>query len=129
FEKESIDKNQLIVREGAYCKKLLFIQEGYLRFYTFTEKKDITHWIFWKEQIVTDVASFYMMEPAKWNIQALSDCQVYAISDHHYKQLSETFPLWSRFEKQLFVRLLSVLEKRVYSFLSMSAEERYQYLY
>ena len=100
-----------------------------MRFFSHSEKKAITHWIFGKNQLITDVASFYLQKPAKWNIQALTPTQVYTLSHQNFQQLKEIIPKWDAYEKLLLIRLMSALENRVYTLLSMTAEERYQYLF
>jgi len=77
---EQINKNEFLVKNGQYCHKMCLIEKGYFRFFSYSDKKVITHWIFGKEQIVTDVAGFFLREPAKWNIQALTDTTVYTLT-------------------------------------------------
>ena len=78
---------------------------------------------------MTDVASFYLQQPAKWNIQALTDTTAFVLTHSNYQQLREQIPEWDHYEKLLLIKLMSALENRVYALLSMSAEERYQYLF
>lgn len=129
FQEEQLAKGDYFVKKGRLCRKLGFLMEGYLRFYFTTETKEITHWIFWKDQLVTDVSSFYLQTPSKWHIQAMTDCQLYTISDEHYQQMKEIVPGWDRINQTFIVKCFSSLENRVYTFLSMTAEERYQYLF
>ena len=62
-------------------------------------------------------------------IQALTDTTVYTLPHINYQRLTAEVPEWSYFEKTFLIKLMSALENRVYALLSMSAEERYQYLY
>ena len=129
FREEQLSKNDFIVKQGQFCKKLCFLKQGYLRFYSYSDRKEVTHWIFGKGQLVTDIASFYLDEPAKWHIQALSNTTVQIIDQKDYDQMRRIIPDWDDFEKRLLVRLMSAMENRVYALLSMSAEERFQYLF
>ena len=129
YHEETLPKNDFLVKKGQYCSKLCFIENGYLRFFTRSEKKTITHWIFGKDQLITDVASFFLQEPAKWNIQALTDTSVYTLTSDNYQKLRREVPEWDHYEKLFLIKLMSALENRVYTLLSMSAEERYQYLF
>ena len=78
---------------------------------------------------MTDVASFFLQQPAKWSIQALADTTTCTISQSNYQLLREEIPEWDQHEKLFLIKLMSALENRVYTLLSMSAEERYQYLF
>ncbi|MEL6254177.1 MAG: cyclic nucleotide-binding domain-containing protein [Bacteroidota bacterium] len=129
YKKERIAKNEFLVEEGKLCNKLCFIEKGYWRFFSYSDKKVITHWIFGDNQLVTDIASFHLQQPAKWSIQALTDSDIYTLSYADFKELRIAVPEWDMYEKLLLVKLLSALENRVYTLLSMSAEERYNYLF
>jgi len=129
YETVTIPKDEYLVKEGQYCHNMCFISEGYFRFYTHSHKKVITHWIFGEGQLVTDVASFFLKEPAKWNIQALTEMKVQMISLKNYEIIQSKYLHWERYEKLMLVRLMSALENRVYALLSMNSEERYHYLF
>ena len=128
YRKEQIAKGQYITKENQYCKKMCLVQKGYFRFYTHSDKKEITHWILGSEQLVTDVGSFFLNQPSKWNIQALVDTEVFTLSQETYNTLETAIPRWNHYEKLFLVKLMSALENRVYTLLSMNAERRYQYL-
>jgi CRP-like cAMP-binding protein len=129
YEIEHLPKDDFLVKKGQYCSKIYLIKQGYYRFFSYSDKKLITHWIFGKEQLVTDVASFFLKEPAKWNIQALTDTTVFTLSYANYQKLRSEVAEWDHHEKLFLIKLMSALENRVYALLSMSAEERYQYLF
>ena len=129
YQHEHFKKDQFLAKKGQYCQKLCFLKEGYFRFFSYSEKKTVTHWIFGKNQLVTDLTGFYLREPAKWNIQAITETSFQYITYDNYQKLREVLPQWDAYEKRLLIKLMSSLENRVYAFLSMSAEERYQYLF
>ena len=129
YKEEQLTKDTFLAQQGQYCRKLCFLQSGYLRFFSYSDQKVVTHWIFSKGQLVTDVASFYLGEKAKWNIQAITETRVAVINSEDYECMIKAVPDWDAYEKRFLIRLLSALENRVYAFLSMSAEERYQYLF
>lgn len=129
FREEDVEKKTFLTKKGATCQKLSWIERGYVRFFSHTEKKAVTHWIFGDGQLITDVASFYLQEPAKWNMQALTDLKMYSLSYDDFQALRKERPEWDGFEKLLLIRLMSAMENRVYALLSMSAEERYHYLF
>ncbi len=129
YQAGSLSKDDFLLKKGQYGQKLCYIQEGYLRFFSYADTKTITHWIFGGGQLVTDLSSFYLREPAKWNIQAITDVKMLFITYDDYQKLRQEIQQWDAYEKRLLVKLMSSLENRVYAFLSMSAEERYQYLF
>lgn len=76
YEVEHFSKDEFLIKKGKFYHKMCLIDQGYLRLFSYSEKKVITHWIFGKEQLVTDVTSFFLQQPTKWNIQALVDTTV-----------------------------------------------------
>ena len=129
YSLERLAKDDFLVKQGQYCRKVCLIEKGYFRFFTYSDKKTITHWIFGKDQLVTDVAGFFLQQPAKWNIQALTDTTVFTLTYANYQLLRTQISEWDHYEKLFLIKLMSALENRVYALLSMSAEERYQYLF
>ena len=60
-------------------------------------------------------------------MKALSPCSLYTISRENYAQIQTIVPQWEGLEKQFIAKCFLHLEDRVFSFLSMSAEERYHH--
>ncbi len=129
FKEEPIGKGDFFIKSGQYCQKLSFIQSGYLRVFAQTEHREITQWIASQGYFLTDLASLMFNAPAKWNIQALTDGVLYSISSEDYRRIGSLVPEWERLEKLFLAKCFSTLEDRVFSFLSMSAEERYMALF
>lgn len=129
YEAEQINKGDFLVEKGQQCQKMCLIKSGYLRFFSYADKKVVTHWIFGEGQLVTDVSSFFLQQAAKWNIQALTDTTVFSLSYDKYQLLRKQIPEWDAFEKIFLIKLMSALENRIYTLLSMSTEERYRYLF
>jgi hypothetical protein len=59
YEVQHLSKDEFLVAKGKHCQHLCIIEKGYLRFFSNTEKKTITHWIFGQNQLISDVASFF----------------------------------------------------------------------
>ena len=129
FQREIMPKGNFLVKKGGYCKKMIVLESGYVRCYFQTAKKTVTHWVFWQGQILSDLSSFLVEAPSKWNFQAITDCVVYSISIENYQKIETLVPDWAKYEKRLFVKLITTLENRVYSLISMSSEERYRFLF
>ena len=59
-----------------------FIDTGYLRIsrWNDTKEKEITQWISSPKEFITDLASLMFNQPARWDIEALTDCKLHTIS-------------------------------------------------
>ena len=129
FKKEQLIKNEFYVKNGQYCRKLSFVRSGLLRVFASTERKEITQWITTKDYFVTDLGSLFFDTPARWNIQALTDCELYTIQQHDFYNLNQVVPEWEKLQKLFIAKCFTTLEDRVFSFLSMTAEERFNQLF
>lgn len=128
FTYHPIEKNHYILKQGRYCNQLTFIKKGIIRIYATVDDKEVTQWVSTEGYFVTDLAAFIFNTPARWNIQVLSDCELYTISKDDYISLGDDIPEWHRLEKLFIAKCFIILEERVNAHLFMTAEERYQKL-
>lgn len=117
-----------MLRTKRICGELSFIKSGLVRIYTAVDDKEVTQWISTPGYFVTDLASFLFQTPARWNIQALTDCELYTIDRTTYTDMGNAIPNWHLIEKIFISKCFIMLEDRVFRHLSQSAEERYQNL-
>lgn len=125
FKLENLAKNEIYTSPAWKCQKLSFVKSGSLRIYKDTENKEVTQWIATEGEFVTDLSSLIFDTYAQWNIQALSDCQIFTISKSDYLALGSKIPEWNEIEKLFLSKCFLMMESRIFSFLSMTAEERY----
>lgn len=129
FRITSLKKGEYFVKSGRYCDKLSFVQSGLLRIFASAGEKDVTQWISTKGYFVTDLSSLIFQTTARWNIQALTDCDLYTIDKGSYENIIKVVPNWHELEKLFIARCFLILEDRIFSHLSMSAEQRYNLLF
>ena len=129
FTIPSIKKGDFFLKKGRICDKLSFQKSGILRVFVATEQKEITQWISTTGYFVTDLAGIIFDNPSKYSIQALSDAEFYTISKEDYRNLDKMIPRWHELEKMFIARCFTLLEDRIFSLLSMSAEERFELLH
>lgn len=129
FEITTLSKDDYFSVAGKKCPSLSFIKKGYLRVFNYADGKDVTQWIASNGEFITDLSSLVFDTPARWNIQTLTDCELYSIKNNNYKKIGEIVPGWDKLEKLFIAKCFLTLEDRVYSFLSMTAENRYNMLF
>ncbi len=127
FKENHIAKGDFLLKTGGQNTQLSFLKSGYIRFFASSPngEKEITQWIATPGTFVTDLSCLIFDAPAKWNIQTLSDCELYTISEANYKQIGDHIPNWPHLEKLFISKCFNTLEDRIFSHLSMSSEERY----
>lgn len=125
FPSTKIRKGDFFQKAGRPCDKLSFIQSGLLRIFVTTADKEVTQWISTKGYFVTDLSGLVFDSPSRWEIQALTDCVLYTISKEDYRKIGNVVPQWHELEKLFIAKCFTILEDRIFSHLSMTAEERY----
>ncbi|MBK9732845.1 MAG: Crp/Fnr family transcriptional regulator [Chitinophagaceae bacterium] len=129
FRPKYLKKDDYFLKTGARCNKLSFVKSGLLRIYVSTQEKEVTQWISTKGYFVTDLSSFIFNTPARWTIQTLSDSELFTISKEDYNHIGNLIPKWHELEKLFIARCFTILEDRIFSHLSMTAEERYRFFF
>lgn len=129
FKTTTLKKGEFLLESGKQCDKLSFVQSGLLRMFAIKDNKEITQWISAKGYFTGDLSSYIFEIPSQLSIQALVDTELSVISKEDYKLLGELLPKWHEFEKLFLVRCFITLEQRIFSHLSMTAEERYDYFF
>src|SRR5690606_31661038 len=79
FQPKQVNKGDYLLKEGRQCNQLSFVQDGLVRVYAQRGDKEVTQWISNKGYFITDLASFIFNTPARWNLHALTDCELYTI--------------------------------------------------
>ncbi len=130
FTPQKVARNEYLLHTGEACNFLSFIQKGIIRVYVITEDgKEVTQWISTEGYFMTDLSSLVFNTPARWNIQALVDTELYTINKKAYLEIGKIIPQWHELEKLFIARCFTILEDRIFSHLSMSAEERYHFFF
>ncbi len=129
FKPVTLKKNDYFLKEGRYCDKLGFVQSGIIREYVLIGDKEVTKWISTSGYFVVDLSSFVFHQTARWNIQALTGCELYVIDQKDYQQIGKVVTRWTELEKLFIAKCFTVLEDRILTHLSMTAEERYNQLF
>ena len=128
FKLTTFKKGDYSLYAGRHSDRLGFVQSGIIREFIFIDDKEITKWISTKGYFVVDLASFFFHQPARWNIQALTDCELYVIDNKNYQKINLVIPRWTEIEKLFIAKCFTVLEERIITHLSMTAEDRYHQL-
>lgn len=129
FKPVTLKKGDYFLKTGRYSHRLGFVQSGIIREFVFIDDKEVTKWISTKGYFVVDLSSFLFKKTSRWNIQALTDCELYVIESKDYQKIEQVIPSWTKLEKLFIAKCFTVLEDRIVSQISMTAEERYNQLF
>lgn len=128
FEVQTIRKGDFFLKSGRICRKMAFIESGYLRMYDIVDGKEITFWIGSNGKFITSLSSFIFTSENFWNIQAVTDCDIFVISRKKHFELCKQLPKWLEFDNLLLAHSFALLEKSMFSQLHTTAQQRFENL-
>jgi len=81
FSNTEIKMDDYLLKLNQYAHHIHFVKSGYLRVFAYNEsgEKEINQWISNQGKFLTDLSSFIFDTQSSWNIQALSNCELYTI--------------------------------------------------
>jgi CRP-like cAMP-binding protein len=128
FEKVKLKKGDYFLKSGSICRKMAFIESGYLRMYDVVEGKEVTIWIGNKGSFITSVSSFVFQTSNFWNIQSITGCKLCVLSREKHIELCKTEHKWLEFDNLLLAHSFALLEKTMFSQLHTTAQQRFELL-
>ncbi|WP_035676091.1 Crp/Fnr family transcriptional regulator [Flavobacterium frigidarium] len=130
FQNIKVRKNEILLEEGKVSQCNYFVKKGCLRiFYINPEGKERTRYIAFENQFATALVSFITKEPAQETIQAVEDSELLKISHQDFRKLMEVVPAWKDFYNLYLEKAYVNNSKRLLSFSTLDAGERYQQLF
>jgi CRP-like cAMP-binding protein len=128
FKPTTLEKGDFYLKKGRICDNLSFHRSGLIRLFAPYQDKEVTQWISFRGNFISDLSSMVFQQPSKFNMQALTHCELLTLDKQDYDNLPRVIPKWPAIERALVLQCFSFMEARIFSLLSMSADERYQYL-
>ena len=128
FRKETISKNEFLLKEFQYCRRLYFLDKGTVRTFYYHKEKDITSWFYREGHFLTSWYSFYTQKASFEYIETLEECTIYSISYTKYQKLILEFPQFERFARLLAEEQTAFVDNFSKGYMFMSAKEKYDLL-
>jgi CRP-like cAMP-binding protein len=126
FKPKEFRKNAFVVEEGRVSELYCFIEEGFMRAYTYAhDGTEVTTALYSPRQIVCDLSSFFKRIPAQEYIQTLTDCSVWYITFEELQHVFHAMPYFREFGRMILVNSYAELRQRMLSMLQETAETRY----
>lgn len=128
FKPLHLPKGTFWVKAGQVSTQVGWVKEGLLRTWYEIDEEEITHWISEEGYFDTSLSSFSFKTPSRWNLQAITDCELLVLDCDDHRELLKKYTQWRIFESQLLIFSYLGLEERMFSQLHQTAEERYEKL-
>ena len=126
FRPIAISKNSFLLEEGKISDTYMFLDKGFMRAYTYDmDGNDISTGFYSANQVVFEVASFFLRTASKENIQALEDSEGWFITFDQLQILFHSIPEFREFGRSMLVQGFVSYKLRTLSMINEHAEQRY----
>jgi CRP-like cAMP-binding protein len=127
FEKQAVQKDEIILHKGKVCKYLYFLKSGLLRFYISKDGNEIIKYFTVAPYCFTSQVSFANEKPASENIQAIEDSILWRCP---MRQAFDLLSLnsWNTFVRKLIQEVQYYTDEILQEVQIETAEARYQRL-
>lgn len=126
FKQVTFEKNSFLLEEGKTANHYWFIQSGFVRSYVIdTEGNDITTNFFSVGDIVIDWPSFFLRNPTRENIQALSECVCWRLDFDTFQELFHNIKNFREQGRTTLVESYFALKRHSISMIADQAKDRY----
>lgn len=123
-----IEKGIQLIEEGNIARKLYFLKEGTARNYCYFKGKDITNWIYSKNNVFTSWASFLSQVPATEYTEIIQDAHCVVMRFSQWEDCYQKFPELERFGRLLLSEQIALIDQFYRGYYFLSAKEKYELL-
>lgn len=126
FKPKHLRKRQYLLQEGDVCKNMSFLIKGAGRMFGVTDKgQEYTMRFAIENWWLGDFESYNYGTPSRHNIEMIEDSDVLMISKDGLQELKLLVPAFNSMLQEIDKKGVIATQKRIYSSISLSAEERY----
>jgi len=124
----SKQKNDFFLKQGQVTTSLFVMEKGLIRAFFTKDDKEYNTWFAKEGEMISSILPLYANKPSIENIQFLEDATGYLISINDLNALYKKYPQMETIGRKIAEELCIILEERITSLHTESAEERYHTL-
>ncbi|KXX68182.1 Crp/Fnr family transcriptional regulator [Flammeovirga sp. SJP92] len=124
--KRTYAKGEMIFTEGKISDEIYFVTKGCVRLFYNVDGNDKTAFFYTEGQFICAGESYTYNVPAIENYQVLEDSEIYIFTKTNIEKLIDVFPKLEIIARVATENELITYQKVLASFITKSAEERYQ---
>ena len=121
-------KNDFFLKQGQTTSSLLIMEKGLIRAFFHKDGKEYNTWFAIENEIIASILPLFSRKPSVENIQFLEESNGYCISISDLNELYKKYPALDTIGRKIAEELCIILEERITSLHTESAEERYSTL-
>lgn len=124
----TIEKGEVVVREGQYARKAFYIVKGCARAYYLKSGKDVSDWFAFENEFISPIVSFFGNQPSPHCIEFVEDSIVFEISKTSIDELAQKHHDLERLNREVVTQTMLRQQERIASILFYTAQKRYEQL-
>ena len=125
FTPKIIKRGEYLVKEGAICNEVAYINKGCLRYFHYKDGREITISFFIENEAISAFPSFLTRSNSNQVIDALEDSELITINYDKLQALYKEIPRFENAARLIIENLLVSAQNRLASYLINTPEERY----
>lgn len=122
--RKEYSKGEIILESGKVCRKLYFLESGFLRYFIYRDGEKVTKFFTEPPYCFTSQRSFTNDTPTNDNIEVLKDTIIWEMSKTDAFRLL-SIPNWSEFVRKLILEVQFYTEQILEEAQNNTAEQRY----
>ena len=122
------EKGDFLIEEGKTCNHLYFLAEGVARTYFYQKGKDITHWIYPKENMITSWHSYLLRKPSAEYIELTEKAVLVSLSYDDWQELYQKYLELERFGRLIIEEQIALVDDFYKGYYFLTAKEKYELL-
>ncbi|GEN77909.1 Crp/Fnr family transcriptional regulator [Chryseobacterium hagamense] len=124
FRMQTLRKKQLMLKRGQTANRYYYVKNGALRF-IYGKNQELTAWIVLPGEFFTEISSFRMQAPTRFDIEAVEETELYYIERAEMELLYRQLPAWQEFGRKIWETMAMRMIDEIIRFQTMTVEERY----
>lgn len=120
-------KNEFLLYEGEICHYAWYLQKGLVRCYYKRDEHEVTTWFIEEDHAIVLFKSLFGQKESLYNIQALEDCELFAIHYQHIQAHFRKYPEAESLHHIIANRYSNLKDLKIRATSMLTAKERYRY--
>lgn len=125
YRKETFKKGEFLLEPDQYSTNFYFMQKGCVSYYTIENGVTQVMEFFTEGYFFTDLYAYIQETPSYSYLQALEDCEIYAISKSDVQKVFDYSHQMERFGRLSMQRTFVISFQRLNQLKNLSNQERY----
>jgi CRP-like cAMP-binding protein len=122
----NVAKGKYLIRNGEFCDSVYFIKKGMLRGFIKENNREITTWFALENELVAAIRTFTPNVLTKENIQAIEDCEMFAMKVTDLDKLYLKYPSFNIIGRKVMEMYYVLAENRAFITRLHDAEKKYE---